>query len=202
MKLTRGFKGRGQAARDPRLPPGQYDTGTSWPVLTAEVTPKLDTTSWTFRIEGAVEQEPTWTWDEIRALPPSVYQGDIHCVTTWSKLAMEWVGVSVDTLLAVARPLPQASHVLAFSHTGYTTNLPLDDVTGAKAWVAWEVDGEPLPTAHGGPARLLVPHLYFWKSAKWVAGLRILDHDEPGFWERNGYHDRGDPWLEQRYQGD
>jgi DMSO/TMAO reductase YedYZ molybdopterin-dependent catalytic subunit len=202
MKFTRGFTGRGQAGRDPRLPPGQYDTGTTWPVLTAEVTPTLDTASWTFRIEGAVERETAWTWDEIRSLPRSVYQGDIHCVTTWSKLGMEWVGVSVDALLAVARPRPAASHVLAFSHTGYTTNVPLDDVTGGKAWVAWEVDGEPLPTAHGGPARLLVPHLYFWKSAKWVAGLRILDRDEPGFWERNGYHDRGDPWLEQRYEGD
>jgi DMSO/TMAO reductase YedYZ molybdopterin-dependent catalytic subunit len=202
MKFTRGFRGRGQAARDPRLPPGQYDTGTDWPVLTAEVTPTLDTASWTFRIEGAVEQETTWSWDEIHAVSPSVYSGDIHCVTTWSKLGMEWVGVSVDALLAVARPLPTATHVLAFSHTGYTTNLPLADVTGGQAWVAWEVDGEPLPTEHGGPARLLVPHLYFWKSAKWVAGLRVLEHDEPGFWERNGYHDRGDPWLEQRYQGD
>jgi DMSO/TMAO reductase YedYZ molybdopterin-dependent catalytic subunit len=202
MRITRGFKGRGQATRDPRLPPGQYDTGTDWPVLSAEVTPTLDTASWTFRIEGAVERETAWTWDEIRAFPPSVYRGDIHCVTTWSKLGMEWVGVSVDALLAVARPHPAASHVLAFSHTGYTTNLPLADVSGGKAWVAYEVDGEPLPTEHGGPARLLVPHLYFWKSAKWVAGLRVLDHDEPGFWERNGYHDRGDPWLEQRYQGD
>jgi DMSO/TMAO reductase YedYZ molybdopterin-dependent catalytic subunit len=115
---------------------------------------------------------------------------------------MEWSGVSVDTLLAVARPLPTAAFVLARSHTGYTTNLPLADVSGGRAWVAWEVDGEPLPRDHGGPARLLVPHLYFWKSAKWVSGMTLLDHDEPGFWERNGYHDRGDPWLEQRYQGD
>ena len=113
----------------------------------------------------------TWTWDEIHALPPSTYEGDIHCVTTWSKLGMTWTGVSVDTLLGDRRPLPAATHVVATSHTGYTTNLPLADVTGGKAWVAWEVDGEPLPTQHGGPARLLVPHLYFWKSAKWVAGL-------------------------------
>ena len=128
--------------------------------------------------------------------------GGIHCVTTWSKFDMTFSGVAVDTLLAAARPLPSASYVLAFSHTGYTTNLPLADVTDAKAWVTWEVDGGPLPREHGGPARLLVPHLYFWKSAKWIAGLRLLDHDEQGFWERNGYHDRGDPWLEQRYQGD
>jgi DMSO/TMAO reductase YedYZ molybdopterin-dependent catalytic subunit len=201
-KFTRGFVGRGHAERDPRLPPGQYDAGHDWPVLTAEVTPTLDLATWTFTIEGLVERPTTWTWEEIHALPGSVYDGDIHCVTTWSKLGMHWSGVSVDTLLAVAVLRASATHVLAFSHTGYTTNLPLTDVSGGRAWVAWEVDGEPLARDHGGPARLLVPHLYFWKSAKWVAGLRLLDHDESGFWERNGYHDRGDPWLEQRYQGD
>jgi DMSO/TMAO reductase YedYZ molybdopterin-dependent catalytic subunit len=201
-KFTRGFAGRHRGEPDVRLPPGQYDAGSTWPVLTAEPTPKLPTTEWTFAVEGLVAQPTTWTWDEVHALPPSVYQGDIHCVTTWSKLGMTFTGVSVDTLLEIARPLAAATHVLAFSHTGYTTNLPLADVTGGRAWVAWEVDGQPLPVDHGGPARLLVPHLYFWKSAKWVAGLRLLDHDEAGFWERNGYHDRGDPWLEQRYQGD
>jgi DMSO/TMAO reductase YedYZ molybdopterin-dependent catalytic subunit len=201
-RFTRGFTGRGAAARDPRLPPGQYDTGRDWPVLTAEVTPELDTSSWTFSVEGLVERPTTWSWDEIHELPPSTYEGDIHCVTTWSKLGMRFAGVSVDALLEVARPRPEAAFVVAWSHTGYTTNLPLADVTGGRAWVAWEADGQPLPVDHGGPARLLVPHLYFWKSAKWVAGLRLLDHDEPGFWERNGYHDRGDPWLEQRYQGD
>jgi DMSO/TMAO reductase YedYZ molybdopterin-dependent catalytic subunit len=200
-KFTRGFAGRGKT-RDPRLPPGQYDTGNKWPVLSAEVTPKPDLASWTFAVEGQVEQPTTWTWDEIHALPASKYEGDIHCVTTWSKLGVNFGGVSVDTLLDKARPFTTATHVLAFSSTGYTTNLPLADVTGGKAWVAWDYDGEPLPVQHGGPARLLVPHLYFWKSAKWVSGLRVLDHDEPGFWERNGYHDRGDPWLEQRYQGD
>ncbi len=200
MATTRGFFGR--RPRDSRLPPGQYDAGDDWPVLNAEVTPKLSTDSWTFTVEGLVERPTTWTWDEIHAVEPSTYHGAIHCVTTWSKFEMTFVGVSVDTLLAAARPQPGATHVIAFSHTGYTTNLPLDDVTGGKAWVVWEVDGRPLPVDHGGPARLLVPHLYFWKSAKWVAGLRLLDHDEPGFWERNGYHDRGDPWLEQRYQGD
>ena len=200
-KFTRGFSGRGKA-RDVRLPPGQYDTGNQWPVLSAEVTPKPDLASWTFTVEGEVDQPTTWTWDEIHALPPSTYEGDIHCVTTWSKLGVTFGGVSIDTLLAAARPKATATHVLAFSNTGYTTNLPLADVTGGKAWVAWDFDGKPLQVEHGGPARLLVPHLYFWKSAKWVSGLRVLDHDEPGFWERNGYHDRGDPWLEQRYQGD
>jgi DMSO/TMAO reductase YedYZ molybdopterin-dependent catalytic subunit len=202
MRFTRGFRGRGQASRDPRLPPGQYDTGSTWPVLTAEATPKLATDTWTFVIEGLVEQPTTWNWEEMHALAPATFQGDIHCVTTWSKLGVTLSGVSVDTLLAATRPLPSATHVMAFGHTGYTTNLPLADVTDGKAWVVWDYEGRPLPVEHGGPARLLVPHLYFWKSAKWVAGLRLLDHDEPGFWEQNGYHDRGDPWLEQRYQGD
>ena len=189
-------------ARDPRLPPGQYDTGSGFPVLTAEVSPRLDLTTWSLRIDGLVETAHELTWDQLRALPGSTYEGDIHCVTTWSKLGTSFSGVSVDTLLALARPTPAATHVVAWSHSGYTTNLPLADVTGAKAWVVWEHEGQPLPLEHGGPARLLVPHLYFWKSAKWVGGLRLLDHDEPGFWETRGYHDRGDPWAEQRYTGD
>jgi DMSO/TMAO reductase YedYZ molybdopterin-dependent catalytic subunit len=201
MATTRGFLGR-QRERDPRLPPGQYDAGTQWPVLNAEATPRISTDRWTFTVEGLVERERTWTWDEIHALPASRYEGDIHCVTTWSKFGMRFDGVSVDTLLDAAGVLPTATHAIAVAHTGYTTNLPLADVTGGKAWVVWDVDGEPLTREHGGPARLLVPHLYFWKSAKWVSGLRLLDHDEQGFWERNGYHDRGDPWTEQRYQGD
>ena len=176
--------------------------GKDWPVLTAEATPRLSTDTWTFTVEGLAEQKVSWTWAEMMALPRSEFMGDIHCVTTWSKLGVHFSGVSVDTLLEAARPQPSASYVLATSHTGYTTNLPLDDVTGGKAWVVWEYDGQPLARDHGGPARLLVPHLYFWKSAKWVSGLRLLDHDQPGFWEQNGYHDRGDPWKEQRYQGD
>jgi DMSO/TMAO reductase YedYZ molybdopterin-dependent catalytic subunit len=199
---TRGFTGRRRRDADPRLPPGQYDAGAEWPVLTAEVTPILPTETWTFSVGGLVERPTTWNWDEIHALPSSTYEGDIHCVTTWSKLGMSFTGVSVDVLLDMAGVLPAATHVLATSHTRYTTNLPLADVTGGKAWVVWEVDGGRLPREHGGPARLLVPHLYFWKSAKWVARIDLLEHDEPGFWERNGYHDRGDPWLEQRYQGD
>ena len=202
MSITRGFTGRGGSSRDPRLPPGQYDTGPTWPVLSAEPTPNLDLARWTFTIEGLVERETTWTWDEIHTLAPSGYEGDIHCVTTWSKLGVRFKGVSVDTLLDAAGPLPQARFAMAVAHTGYTTNLPLDDLRGGKAWVVWEYEGAPLPPDHGGPARLLVPHLYFWKSAKWVSGLRLMERDEPGFWERNGYHDRGDPWLEQRYQGD
>jgi DMSO/TMAO reductase YedYZ molybdopterin-dependent catalytic subunit len=199
---TRGFFGRERGERDERLPPGQYDTGSSWPVLTAEVTPDLSTDDWTFRIEGAVDNPTTWTWDELHALPESIYDGAIHCVTTWSKFDMTWRGVSVDTLLAVAGPQASAQYAVVFCHTAYTTNLPLADLTDGKAWVAWEADGQPLDRQHGGPARLLVPHLYFWKSAKWVRSLELRNSDEPGFWERNGYHDRGDPWLEQRYQGD
>ena len=202
MPVTRGFFRKRPDGPEGRLPPGQYDTGAGWPVLTAEATPRLDTATWTMTVDGLVETPASWTWDEIHALPRSTFTGDIHCVTTWSKLGMEFTGVSVDTLLELAGPQPSASFVLARSHTGYTTNLPLADVTGGKAWVAFTADGAPLSRDHGGPARLLVPHLYFWKSAKWVSGLQVLDHDEPGFWERNGYHDRGDPWLEQRYQGD
>jgi DMSO/TMAO reductase YedYZ molybdopterin-dependent catalytic subunit len=201
MAVTRGFTGR-RRARDPRLPPGQYDSGRDWPVLNAEPTPRLRTDRWTFLVEGLVAEPVSWTWDEIRALPRSRYTGAIHCVTTWSRFDMTFEGVSVDTLLSHVALDPAAAYVVATSHTGYTTNLPLADVTDGKAWVVWEVDGEPLTPEHGGPARLLVPHLYFWKSAKWVSGLRILAEDEQGFWERNGYHDRGDPWLEQRYQGD
>jgi DMSO/TMAO reductase YedYZ molybdopterin-dependent catalytic subunit len=201
MKVTRGFTGR-REGRDPRLPPGQYDTHGDWPVLSAEPTPELPTDAWTFTVRGLVESPTTWTWDQIHALPPSTYEGDIHCVTTWSRLGTSFAGVSLDTLLAAAPPLASATHVMAFSHTGYTTNLPLTDVVNGRAWVAWEADGRPLEPVHGGPARLLVPHLYFWKSAKWIAGLELMDHDEQGFWEQNGYHDRGDPWLEQRYWGD
>lgn len=201
MSVTRGFIGRGRA-RDPRLPPGQYDAGADWPVLTAEVTPNLRPEAWSLTVDGLVETVSQWTWDEAHALPQSEYRGDIHCVTTWSKLGTVFGGVAVDEFVDRAGPLPQAAYVLATSTTGYTTNLPLSDLTGGKAWIAWSFDGSPLTPGHGGPVRLLVPHLYFWKSAKWVTRLTLLDHDEPGFWERNGYHDRGDPWAEERYSGD
>jgi DMSO/TMAO reductase YedYZ molybdopterin-dependent catalytic subunit len=200
-RITRGFTGR-QPASNRRLPPGQYDTATTWPVLTAEVTPDIDVADWAFTVDGLVDHPTTWTWDEMRALPHSTYDGAIHCVTTWSKFDMHWRGVSVDVLIDVAAPAANATHVLVSSSTGYTTNLPIADVTGQRAWIAFEVDGQPLSADHGGPARLLVPHLYFWKSAKYVSRITVLDHDEPGFWEVRGYHDRGDPWLEQRYQGD
>jgi DMSO/TMAO reductase YedYZ molybdopterin-dependent catalytic subunit len=202
MPVTRGFFRRRAEGHEGRLPPGQYDVGAGWPVLTAEATPRVELDRWRLSVDGLVERPTTWTWDEIHALPGSAYTGDIHCVTTWSKFDVVFRGVSVDDLLAAAGPLPEARFVMAHSSTGYTTNLPLEDVTGGKAWIAWEVGGQPLPRQHGGPARLLVPHLYFWKSAKWVSRLELMAEDRPGFWEQNGYHDRGDPWREQRYQGD
>jgi DMSO/TMAO reductase YedYZ molybdopterin-dependent catalytic subunit len=203
MAVTRGFTGRPRPARDPRLPPGQYDAGTDWPVLHVELVPDLPPEVWSFTVDGLVATPTTWSWDDVGAMPRSTYDGAIHCVTTWSKFDMTWVGVSVDHLLAAAGGVtPGATHVLVHSHTGYTTNLPLADVTDGRAWLAFEVDGGPLPPIHGGPARLLVPHLYFWKSAKWASRIEVLDHDQRGYWEDGGYHDRGDPWREQRYHGD
>ncbi|MFJ7071803.1 sulfite oxidase-like oxidoreductase [Streptomyces sp. NPDC098781] len=201
MNVTRGFTGRPRV-RNAALPPGQYDAGDDWPVLSAEVTPDLSPDEWSFRVDGLVEEPREWNWQEAHDLPTSVYEGDIHCVTGWSKFGVRFGGVSLDAFLRVVRPHVSATHVVAYAHTGYSTNLPLADVTGGRAWIAWEYDGQPLAPEHGGPARLLVPHLYFWKSAKWIAGLRVVDQDEPGFWERNGYHARGNPWEEQRYSGD
>jgi DMSO/TMAO reductase YedYZ molybdopterin-dependent catalytic subunit len=171
-------------------------------VLTAEVTPRIDTTRWTFTLDGLVDAARTWTWQDLRTMPESRYEGDIHCVTTWSKLATNFTGVSLDAFFDQVVVGPQAAFALATSSTGYTTNLPLSDLRGGKAWLVWAHEGKDLSPDHGGPVRLLVPHLYFWKSAKFIAKLTLLDRDEPGFWERNGYHDRGDPWLQQRYQGD
>jgi DMSO/TMAO reductase YedYZ molybdopterin-dependent catalytic subunit len=203
--VSRGFRGRRRggpdAAGQDRLPPGQY-TESGFPVLTAGPTPRIDPAEYRFRIEGLVRQAREWSLEELRALPGSAFSGDIHCVTKWSKLGTSFAGVSVDVLLDQAEPLDEASHVLAWSYGGYTTNLPIDDVRDGRAWLVWEHEGAPLPPEHGGPVRLLVPHLYLWKSAKWVAGLRLLDHDEAGFWESLGYHQRGDPWREQRYWGD
>ena len=192
----------GAGERDPRLPPGQYDAGSTFPVLTAEVSPRLEAKDWSLRVDGLVDDARTWTWDDVQRLPRSSYEGDIHCVTTWSKLGTSFTGVSVDTFLDEVGVQPTATHVVAWSVTGYTTNLPLEHVTGGKAWIVWEHEGKPLPPEHGGPVRMLVPHLYFWKSAKWIGGIRLLDHDEPGFWEQRGYHELGDPWQEQRYDGD
>jgi DMSO/TMAO reductase YedYZ molybdopterin-dependent catalytic subunit len=147
-----------------------------------------------------VEEPVSWPWEEFVALPRETVTVDIHCVTKWSKLDTTWTGVSVDTLLEGVDT--DAGYVTAWCDGGYTTNLPLEDLTGGRAWIAYEYGGEPLEPEHGGPARLLIPHLYFWKSAKWVRGLELRDRDEPGFWETYGYHNYGDPWKEQRYRGD
>ena len=198
--ISRGFSGRRRESEaDPtRVPPGQYVTD-DFPVLSAGPTPRTPLEEWTFSIDAGGERK-TWTWDEFRALPHEAVTVDIHCVTRWSKLDTIWDGVSVDTLLDQVEH--DAPYVLASSDGGYTTNLPTEDVTGGKAWIAFGYGGEALEPEHGGPARLLVPHLYFWKSAKWVRGLVLRDENEPGFWETNGYHLYGDPWLEQRYAGD
>ena len=200
MALSRGFRGRRQTDVDPsRVPPGQYVTR-DFPVLSAGPTPRTPLAQWTFTIRGALDEPVSWTWDALRALPRETFTVDIHCVTKWSKLGTSWTGVSLDTLLE--RVETSADYALAFCDGGYTTNVPLGDLTGGQAWVAYEYEGAPLEPAHGGPARLLVPHLYFWKSAKWVRGIELRDSDEPGFWERYGYHNYGDPWKEQRYDGD
>ncbi len=199
--VSRGFSGRRRAPEDlaGRLPPGQY-AESDFPVLTAGPTPEIETGEWGFRIDGVVAAEAEWTWDELAELEFEQIPCDIHCVTSWSKLGTSFAGVSLDLLLDQAEPL--GAYAMAYSYGGYTTNLAIEDLTDGKAWVVTEHEGEPLPREHGGPARLLVPHLYFWKSAKWVAGLRVMDHDEPGFWEANGYHNRGDPWKEERYWTD
>ena len=199
-RVSRGFHGRRRTDVDPsRLPPGQYVVE-DFPVLSAGPTPQTPLDEWSFTIKGAVDTERTWSWEEFLALPSETFTVDIHCVTKWSKLGTTWTGVSVDELLADVET--GAEYVSAYSDGGYTTNLPLEDVTDGQAWVAYEFGGEPLEPEHGGPARLLVPHLYFWKSAKWVRGLALLYQDELRFWETLGYHNRGDPWKEQRYWSD
>jgi DMSO/TMAO reductase YedYZ molybdopterin-dependent catalytic subunit len=201
--IARGFQGRRAATPAGRLPPGQYETR-DFPVLSAGPTPRTPLNKWDFTIRDADGRSLRWSWDEFQALPHDTPTVDIHCVTKWSKFDTTWEGVSVDTLLDAAKTagLLEGAFVVAFCDGGYTTNLPIADVTAGKAWVVFGYDGAPLPPEHGGPARLLVPHLYFWKSAKWVRGLRLLPNDQSGFWEQLGYHDRGDPWQEQRYQGD
>jgi DMSO/TMAO reductase YedYZ molybdopterin-dependent catalytic subunit len=198
--ISRGFRRREDAdAPSNRVPPGQYVTH-DFPVLSAGPTPRIGLDEWRLEVIGQVDQPRGWSWQEFASLPAEDVTVDIHCVTKWSKLDTKWHGVPLDTLLDGVETA--ADHVMAHSYGGYTTNLPLEDLTGGKAWIAYEYDGEALEPEHGGPARLLVPHLYFWKSAKWVQALELRDTDAPGFWERYGYHNYGDPWREQRYSGD
>ena len=198
--VSRGFRGRCAPVADrSRIPPGQYPTN-DFPVLSAGRTPRTRLETWTLVVDGEVDQPLTWDWKGFRDLPAEQITVDIHCVTKWSKLDSHWRGVSLDTILDGVDTT--AEYMLASSDGGYTTNLPLEDLLGGKAWVAFEFDGSPLAPEHGGPARLLVPHLYFWKSAKWVRRLTLTRDDQPGFWETYGYHNHGDPWREQRYAGD
>ena len=193
--ITRGFSGRNRE-RDPRLPPGQTLVE-DWPVLSAGVTPQIDPEEWTFEIRDETGAEHRWDWESMRALGLEDIEVDIHCVTHWSKLGMSWRGVSVDRVFEEVES--QFDFVMAHSYGGYTTNVPLDDLLDGKAWIAFEADGEPLTPEHGGPVRLLVPHLYFWKSAKWLRAFTMMPSDDPGFWEQSGYHIHGDPWQEERY---
>jgi DMSO/TMAO reductase YedYZ molybdopterin-dependent catalytic subunit len=202
--IARGFRARSSRIGEALpLPPGQYETK-DFPVLSAGPTPRTSLSTWDFTIRDADGRSTRWSWEELQTLPRETPVVDIHCVTKWSKFGTKWEGVSVDTLLAAAasKGVERDAFVIAHCDGGYTTNLALADVTGGKAWVAFGFDGAALPPEHGGPARLLVPHLYFWKSAKWVRGLQLVRTNSPGFWEQLGYHDRGDPWREQRYQGD
>ena len=195
---TRGFSGRGRTTNE-KLPPGQYLTS-DFPVLSAGPTPHVPLDQWEFTINEGNELLRRWDWRSFREQPAETVTVDLHCVTRWSKLGTVWEGVSLDTLLKDIKT--DAEYVLAHSYGGYTTNLPLADLMDNKAWIAFGFDDSDLPPEHGGPARLLVPHLYLWKSAKWVWGITLMHDDEPVFWESNGYHNYGDPWREQRYSGD
>jgi DMSO/TMAO reductase YedYZ molybdopterin-dependent catalytic subunit len=202
--ISRGFVGKRrepEAAKANRVPPGQYITR-DFPVLSAGPTPRVSLAQWKFSLEGLVKEPVNWTWEEFLKLPAQTYVVDISCVTKWTKLDMKWKGVSVDTLLEHVELDPRAKYIIAFSVDGYTTNLPLPDAINGQAFVAYEYDDKPLAPEHGGPARLVVPHLYFWKSAKWVSGLRFVEKDKSGFWESAGYNNHGDPWKEERYSGD
>jgi DMSO/TMAO reductase YedYZ molybdopterin-dependent catalytic subunit len=200
--VSRGFvPKRRDLAGTNRIPPGQYLVR-DFPVLSAGPTPRTPLDHWTFTIEGLVAERMQWTWQEFMALPMREFTVDIHCVTKWSKLNTVWRGISLDDLFEQVELSPQASFLTAYCDGDYTTNLPLPDVLNGQAFIACEFDGRPLTPEHGGPARLVVPHLYFWKSAKWIRGLHLMEHDKRGFWESLGYHNHGDPWKEQRYSAD
>ena len=203
--ISRGFfGGRRQEQEEGAkpLPPGQY-LERGFPVLSAGPTPRVDTANWNFTIQYGEDILAKWNWDEFLALPQTDLHTDIHCVTKWSKLDTDWRGVTIDDFLeAAGLDEPPAEYAMAYSDGGYTTNLPTEDIVDGKAMLAHTFEDEPLEPSHGGPVRMVVPHLYFWKSAKWVRGLKFIDRDMPGFWEAYGYHMYGDPWREQRYHYD
>lgn len=199
---TRGFEGRRQPPElAGRIPPGQHLVE-DFPVLSAGPTPRIAPEDWAFTLKVGPRPVRRWSWSEFNALPQTRMTRDIHCVTTWSKLNTAWQGVLIDDILADAGIEPPSGFTLAHSHDGYSTNVPAADLVGGKAMVALRYEGAPIEPDHGGPARLLVPHLYFWKSAKWLTGLQFTERDEPGFWELRGYHTYGDPWREQRFTND
>jgi DMSO/TMAO reductase YedYZ molybdopterin-dependent catalytic subunit len=201
--ISRGFhRKRKDDSGAGRVPPGQYATS-DFPVLSAGPTPQTSSERWSITLEDPARQVILrLSWGELLSLPASEVTVDIHCVTKWTKLGTRWKGVAFDQLLAAAGRAAPAGYVVAFCDGGYTTNLAVGDLEGGKGMIAYQYDGRPIAPEHGGPARLLVPHLYFWKSAKWIRGLRFTESNEPGFWETHGYHDRGDPWKEERYAGD
>lgn len=199
--FNKGFQGKRRAQQSERIPPGQYLTD-DFPVLTAGPTPRIALDQWTFSLDGLVETPKHWTWEEFNALPMQEFKVDIHCVTKWSKLDTVWEGVSIETLLEHVQLKPGVTHVMEYSFGGYTTNVPLEDLRHGKGFIGLKFDGAPLHAEHGGPARVVVPHLYFWKSAKWAKGLRFMAKDQAGFWEEGGYSMYGDPWKEQRYRSD
>jgi DMSO/TMAO reductase YedYZ molybdopterin-dependent catalytic subunit len=200
--ISRGFRGRARPDLSARVPPGQHLTR-DFPVLSAGPTPETRLERWTLALEDGMTPLAEWTWAQFNALPQTEVKVDIHCVTTWSKLDTNWRGVTLDDLLAAAGlSEPPQPYVLAHCDGDYTTNLPVEDLLDGKAIVATQYEGRALAPEHGGPARLLVPHLYFWKSAKWIRSIQFVPEDEPGFWEQLGYHMYGDPWREQRYSGD
>ena len=181
-----------------RTPPGQYLTQ-KWPVLHYGGVPRIDLKTWTFRLWGEVEAEVTLTWEQMMALPQRQFQNDIHCVTRWSKLDNVWDGISIHEVMKLVRLKPTATHVMVHSYGGYTTNLPLAELLDDDVLLAFKHNGEELTRDHGWPLRLVVPTLYFWKSAKWVRGFEFLAADAPGFWEQYGYNNHGDPWKEERF---
>lgn len=194
-----GFKPKRQ--KNDRLPPGQYLTE-DFPVLALGPTPRVEKSDWNLKIFGLVDKELEWKWDEFQKLPQQNVVVDIHCVTKWSKFDTNWKGVSLDEIIKLVGLKPGVNHIIAYSYDGYTTNLPLEDIVNGKAMVALSYDEKDIEAVHGGPARLLVPHLYFWKSAKWLKAIEFVDADVPGFWETRGYHNYGDPWKEERYSFD
>lgn len=187
-------------ARDKRLPPGQYEVK-DFPVLSLGPTPKIDKNDWSLQIRGLADGK-VWNWEEFNKLPMTDFIVDIHCVTKWSKLGSVWRGVSFDEIFKLVHPKPEAKYVIAYSYDGYSTNIPVKDLTHGQAIIAVSYDGKDIPPEHGGPVRIVLPHLYFWKSAKWLKEIEFVEKDSPGFWEQRGYHIYGDPWKEQRYSFD